>query len=144
MSERNEALIRRWFDEVWNQRREEAIDEMMVDDVVAKGLPPEPINGREAFRQFHRLFIAAFPKLSISIEEVIAKRDRLAYRARLRATHRSGRTCEVDGAGFVRIRRGRLTAGHNIWNFHELLEQLEAAPPNSVMKAVQSGGEPAV
>lgn len=143
MSEQNEALIRRWFDEVWNQRREEAIDEMMVDDVVAKGLPPEPIGNREAFKQFYRLFISAFPELSITVEEVISAGDRLAYRARLRATHRSGRSCEVDGAGFVRIRDGRLTAGHNIWNFHELLEQLQAAPPNAVMKAVQSG-EPAV
>jgi hypothetical protein len=71
---------------------------------------------------------------------VISADDRLAYRARLRATHRSGRSCEVDGAGFVRIRDGRLTVGYNIWNFHELLEQLQAVPPNSVMKAVQSGG----
>ena len=136
MSEQNEALIRRWFDEVWNQRREEAIDEMMVEDVAAKGLPPEPIDSREAFKQF----IAAFPELSISVEEVISAGDRLAYRARLRATHRSGRSCEVDGAGFVRIRDGRLTAGYNIWNFHELLEQLQAVPPNAVMKAVQSDG----
>src|SRR5688572_24026947 len=100
MSEQNEALIRRWFEEVWNRRREEAIDEMMVEDVVAKGLPAEQINGREAFRQFYRLFIAAFPELSISVEEVISAGDRLAYRARLHATHRSGQACEVDGAGF--------------------------------------------
>ena len=138
MSEQNEALIRRWFDEVWNQRREEAIDEMMVDDVVAKGLPPEPINSREAFKQFYRAFIAGFPELTISVEEVITEGDRLAYRARLRCTHRSGRSCEVEGAGFVRIRDGRLTAGHNIWNFHELLEQLQAVSPNAVMQAVQS------
>jgi ketosteroid isomerase-like protein len=132
-------LIHRWFDEVWNQRREAAIDAMMVDDVVAKGLPPEPLDSREAFRQFYRLFLAAFPELHISVEEVISRGDRLAYRARLRATHRSGRSCDADGAGFVRIRRGRLTAGHNIWNFHELLERLQAVAPNAVMKAVRSG-----
>jgi predicted ester cyclase len=138
--EQNEALIRRWFDEVWNQRREEAIDEMMADDVNAKGLPPEPIGSREAFKQFHRAFLAAFPDLSVSVEEVISEGDRLAYRSRLRATHRNGRVCECDGGGFVRIRNGMLTEGYNIWNFHELLEQLQAVPANSVMKAIQTGG----
>ena len=28
MSEANKALVRRWFEEVWNQGREESIDEL--------------------------------------------------------------------------------------------------------------------
>jgi ketosteroid isomerase-like protein len=138
MSEQHEALIRRWFDEVWNQRRGEAIDEMMADEVEAFGLPA-PTHGREAFKQFHQAFLAGFTALYVTVEEVISEGDRAAYRCRLKATHRNGRTAEVDGAGFVRIRDGQLTAGHNIWNFHELLEQLGAISRNSVMNAVRPG-----
>ena len=29
MSEQNKALVRRWFDEVWNQGREDAVDELV-------------------------------------------------------------------------------------------------------------------
>ena len=139
MSEQNEALIRRWFDEVWNKRREEAIDEMMAEDISALGLPPEAISSREGFKQFHRMFISAFPELSVTVEEVISDGNRFAYRARLRATHQSGQTCEVDGAGFVSVRDGKISVGYNIWNFHELLEQLHAIPANAFVNAIQQG-----
>jgi hypothetical protein len=38
MSEENKALICRWFEEVWNKGRAEAIDEMMAGECVAYGL----------------------------------------------------------------------------------------------------------
>ena len=38
MSEHNKAFIRRWFEEVWNKGREEAIDEMFAEEGVANGL----------------------------------------------------------------------------------------------------------
>lgn len=137
MSEQNEALIRRWFDEVWSQRREEAIDELMADDVSALGLPPEPISSREAFKQFYRPFIAAFPELGISVEEVFSRDDRIGFRCRVRGTHRNGRRCEFEGGGFVRVREGKLAEGHNIWNFLEMLEQLGLVPANTLMTAIQ-------
>jgi hypothetical protein len=36
--EANKALIRRWFEEVWNKGRVEAIDEMFAADGIAHGL----------------------------------------------------------------------------------------------------------
>lgn len=139
MSAQNEALIRRWFDEVWNQRREQAIDELMADDVSAQGLPPEPISGREAFKRFYRPFIAAFPHFSISVEEVFSRGDRLAFRCKVQATHRNGRRCEFQGGGFVRVRDGRLAESHNIWNFLEMLEQLELVPANTLANVFLDG-----
>ena len=38
MSQENKDLIRRWFEEVWNKGREEAIDEMFAADGIAHGL----------------------------------------------------------------------------------------------------------
>lgn len=139
MAKRNEKLVRRWFEEVWNKRREGAIDEMLTENVSALGLPPEPMSGREAFKQFHRAFLAGFPQLHISVEEVISERDRVAFLCRVRATHQNGRSCEFAGGSFVRVRKGKMAIGHNIWNFHEMLEQLGAASENSVLNAVQGG-----
>ncbi|HEX5727347.1 MAG TPA: ester cyclase [Longimicrobiaceae bacterium] len=140
MSEANKALIRRWFDEVWNQGSEEAIDEMMADDVSIYALPPETMSSREAFKEFYRPFIAAFPELHVSVEEVFAEGDRVGFRCRVQATHRNGRRCQFDGGGFARVRDGKLAEGHNVWNFHELLEQLGAIPPNALMDAVSGAG----
>ena len=40
------ALVRRWFEEVWNKGREEAIDEMFAEDGVAHGLATGRVCGR--------------------------------------------------------------------------------------------------
>lgn len=140
MSEENRALIRRWFEEVWNQRRESAIDEMMADDIVAHGLTPESIRSREVFRQFHRLFIANFPDFHVSVDEIFSEGDRLGYRCHVRGTHRSGRQVDFEGAGFVRVRDGQLAEGHNIFNFHEMLAQLGAIAPDALLAAVATAG----
>jgi hypothetical protein len=41
MSTESKDLIRRWFEEVWNKGREDAIDEMFAADGVAHGLTEE-------------------------------------------------------------------------------------------------------
>ncbi len=38
MYEKNKRLAERWFEEVWNLRRENAIDELLAEDGVAFGL----------------------------------------------------------------------------------------------------------
>ncbi len=37
MAQENSALIRRWFEEVWNKGRMEAIDEMASPDAIGHG-----------------------------------------------------------------------------------------------------------
>lgn len=59
MSEEYETLMHRWFEEVWNQGRADAIDEMFAEDGLAYGLPTEngePIRGPKDFRCFFSSF----------------------------------------------------------------------------------------
>ena len=53
----NEQLMRRWFEEVWNQQRVEVIDELLAADALLHGHVPE-LRGREAFKQLHATFCA--------------------------------------------------------------------------------------
>ena len=53
MSTESKDLIRRWFEEVWNKGREDAIDEMFAADGVAHGLTEEgdkTMRGPEQFK----------------------------------------------------------------------------------------------
>ena len=47
MSDANKALVRRWFDEVWNQGREDTIDELLAATAIAHGLGEgdQPVTG---------------------------------------------------------------------------------------------------
>jgi len=42
--EQNKALVQRWFDEVWNKGRADAIDEMWAPDAVVHGLSDDDIS----------------------------------------------------------------------------------------------------
>ena len=64
--EANKALLRRWFEEVWNKGRAEAIDEMLAADCVVHGLSEDeskPLKGPVDFRPFHEMFRGAFPAI---------------------------------------------------------------------------------
>ena len=46
MSEANKAIVRRWFEEVWNQGREETIDELFAEHAVGYGLGDTDVTTR--------------------------------------------------------------------------------------------------
>ena len=60
MSIENKALVRRWFEEVWNKGRAEAIDEMFAKDGIAHGLSDDPGDPIEPVRPSSSLFTQRF------------------------------------------------------------------------------------
>jgi len=88
--EANKALMRRWFEEVWNKGRAEAIAEMFAADGVAHGLSDEPaktMKGPDDFRPFHGIFRGAFPDIEVVVEDTIAEGDLVAVRCTVRGRH---------------------------------------------------------
>jgi steroid delta-isomerase-like uncharacterized protein len=130
----NEQLMRRWFEEVWNQKSEAAIDELLAQDCVAYGLPdPDAVvRGPEQFKEFHRVFCGAFPDLHITVEDVIASGDRVAARWRAIGTHlgahlgfpATGKKVTLDGATIAVIHDGRLKQGWNMMDMGHFFESL--------------------
>ena len=121
MSAENKALVMRWFDEVWNKGRAEAIAEMFAADGVARGLGDE-MHGPEAFKAFHAKFREAMPDLRIEMDELIAEGDRVAYRFTASGTHRgdslgfaaTNRSTRFIGMGSVVISDGKIVEGWNV------------------------------
>ena len=86
-------IARRWFDEVWNARREEMIDELMADESVGH-VETGDVVGRNEFKKMRAMFLAAVPDLRIDVEDVVAEGERAAVRWRVTGTHTG------DGFGF--------------------------------------------
>ena len=137
MSEENKALIRRWFEEVWDKGRAEAIDEMFAEDGVAYGLSNEsgePLRGPAAFREFHQRLRSAFPDTVVVVEDTIAEADKVAARCILRGQHMGDslgfaatqRTMEITGIAIVRIRDGKIVEAWNNFDFMSMYRQLGA------------------
>jgi steroid delta-isomerase-like uncharacterized protein len=135
MSEENKALIRRWFEEVWNKGREEAIDEMFAEDGMAHGLADEigrPLRGPTGFKPFFRKFRAAFPDIEIVVEDTITEGDKVAARCTARGKHQSDslgfaatqRPMEITGMTVVRIANGKIVEAWNNFDFMKMYQQL--------------------
>ncbi len=84
----NIELVRRAFD-AFNRGEIEACAQLMVPEFVAN-IPgvPQPIHGRDAWKQGAQEFRNAFPDLQVCIEDIFAAEDRVAVRLSFRGTHR--------------------------------------------------------
>lgn len=135
MSEENKELVRRWFEEVWNKGRADAIEEMFDANGIAHGLsddPENPIKGPQNFRPFYTVFRDAFPNMMIVIEDMVAEGDKVAARCSVRAKHEGeflGKTAtespvDFTGITIVRIDKGKIVEAWNNFDFMALHKQV--------------------
>lgn len=88
MSEANKALIRRLFEEVWNQKNLALLDEMLVPDYVGDYPCGPTITRAEQLQQLIIATRAAFPDIHWRVDDLIAEGDRVVARWRTHGTHR--------------------------------------------------------
>ena len=80
------AIARRWFEEVWNERRDEAIGELMARNAIGH-MEGGDVHGPEEFRAGRAVFLNALPDMHITIENIVSEGDQAAVRWLVRATH---------------------------------------------------------
>jgi steroid delta-isomerase-like uncharacterized protein len=135
MLEENKAIVRRWFEEVWNKGRSDAIDEMFAADGIAHGLsddPEKPMEGPVGFKPFHAAFRGAFPNVEVVVEDLIAEGDKVVARCSVRGKHTgdhlgvaaSNVPVEFTGIAIVRIKEGKIVEAWNNFDFLKMNKQI--------------------
>ena len=140
MAEEYQTVAHRWFEEVWNKGREEAIDEMFAVDGIAHGLLDEngnELRGPQGFKPFFRNFRNAFPNIHVNIEDAVVQGDRIAVRCTVRGTHAgdgigvtaTNRPVEFTGISILRIENGKIVEAWNNFDFSTMFKQMGVAQP---------------
>lgn len=113
----NKGLVRRLFDEVYNQGRYDVADELIAEGYVSHNKLSIEVLGPGGIKHAARLQREAFPDLHSALDDVIAEGDRVVVRGRDTGTHSgepfmgippSGRRFEITWIDIFRIEEGRL------------------------------------
>ena len=134
-TETNKTLVRRFYEDLFNQRNLALVDELCSTNHVFHN-PPTTLRGREEFKQLLSLYITAFPDARFTVEDEIADGDRVASRYTFRGTHRgellgippTGKQVTVTGIIINRIVNGKTEEGWLNFDALGMLQQLGVLP----------------
>ena len=124
MPHKKSTLSYSWMEHVWNEGREEAIDEMMDKNVVFYGLGEGEEKGIAAFKKFFRNFRAQFPEIHVDVQDVISEEDFETSRCVVNATSAAGQKVNFTGITIVRLVHGKIVEGWNNFDFLSMYQQL--------------------
>jgi steroid delta-isomerase-like uncharacterized protein len=131
------ALMRRLFEEVWNQQKLDVIDETHARDFVFRGPPTQKeYRGPEGYRELAKTYITIFPDLHFAVDDQIISGDRVAVRWTATGTHkgemmgiaRTGREVKNVGIAILRISGGKIAEEWVRWDTLDMLQQMGAIP----------------
>lgn len=145
MSVANKVLVYRWYEEVWNKKREEAIDEMLSPDVISYGLtdnPTEAVKGTAAFKKYWRSLIETFPDIHVAVESTIAEDDKVVARCSVRGTHLgkglgippTGKKIHVTGVRIAVFQDGKVIEAWNNFDYLAVFKQLGLVPQSALLQ----------
>jgi steroid delta-isomerase-like uncharacterized protein len=136
MSQSPEHLVRKWFDEIWNHRRLDAIDELMGEPCVIHdaGTYPGDIRRPAEFRAVAEGLHHAISGIHVEIEDVVADGAQVVIRCVVTGTHTGDglgvpptrRPVRITGMAWGRWREGKLVEAWNNFDLLSLFEQIGA------------------
>ena len=135
----NKAMLRRIFDECFNQGNLATADELISPDSqdLSPGTPPGlPMTGPDTLKAIVPMLRTAFPDLRATVDEVIAEGDALSARVTFTGTHRgafmgippTGKRVSWSAMEIVHVRDGKFVSHYGIQDGMSLMQQLGVMP----------------
>lgn len=126
-TEQNKAIVRSFFEEVYNKGNLDLIDTIFSPDY--RGLPAggHTAHGPGSVRHTVTTMRHAFPDIHFTVEDIVAEGDNVVIHMTFRGTHRgaflgippTGRQVEVEGAELARLAGGQIVEAG--WQLHDML-----------------------
>lgn len=143
MPAEKKSIVRRLYEEVWNERKFELVDELLslshaLHDPIVSGSRLGP----ELYKQRIMDLTAVFPDLSFTIEDTITEGEKVVVCWVISGTQEggfmgippTGRKVTLEGITIHHIRDGKILDSSARWDALDLLRQLGVAFPQSKIK----------
>ncbi len=130
------ATLRRFYDLI-NAGDAAGFGELLADDFVEHEETPGLAPTKEGVLQFFKMYMAAFPDLRFTAEDVLPSGDKVVARVKVTGTHKgefmgmpaTGKSIDVGAIDIVRF--GDDGLGHEHWGVFDaltMMQQLGVAP----------------
>jgi steroid delta-isomerase-like uncharacterized protein len=135
-TEDNKALVRHFYDEVFNNKNMAGVDAFVAPNIIDHSLPPGAPGEIEGVRQTITMFLTAFPDLNLTLEDIIAEGDKVVVRWTMRGTHQgaslgmppTGKQFTLPGISLLRLDGGMAAETWVSYDQLVMLQQLGLAP----------------
>ena len=133
MLEKNKALVRKFFKKANSEEKTPV--ELCAPGFIAH-VGGSPAMDLQAFQQYQTAYFASFSNTSMTIEDMVAEGDRVAFRGVVRATHSaefrgipaSGKKIVVPVIGMAKITGGKVIEWWNSPDRLSWMQQIGAVP----------------
>ena len=135
--QRNEAIGRRWYEEMWSKP-----DLDVADEIIDEKYDPEWVSidkvGPDQVKHEIKYFRSVFPDLKYEIIDIIGDDEKVWMRYKGKGTHKgnawgfgpTGKTVEFEGATILYINaKGKIVDRWGAFCFYDILTDLELTPP---------------
>lgn len=136
MSTENKHILRRFFEEIFNQGNLAVADTIVAADYINHNPAPGEPPGCEGLKQFVTYMRNTFPDLHITVEDQVAEDDKVVTRFTISGTQRrefagippTGRKVTVTALNIHRVSDGQICEGWLNWDALGMMQQLGALP----------------
>ena len=130
--EEHKVIVRRFFEEAWNQQNLNVVDEIFASTVLFNG----QMVTREALKQALAARRVAFPDIHVTVDDQVAEGQKVSTRRTWQATHRgpyrgvapTGKQVKWTQISIVRFSEGRIVEDWAVADELSILQQLGALP----------------
>lgn len=134
-TETNKATVRRYIEQIMNEKQYDLVDEFLVEAVELHGSGPG-ISGRAALAEFYAAFFAAFPDWQMTIDDMVAEGDKVVVRYTATCTHQgefqgipaTGRPYTQNAIVIYRLANGKIVEGRLQTDMLSMMQQLGLMP----------------
>jgi steroid delta-isomerase-like uncharacterized protein len=135
MTADSKIIVRSLYEEVWNKRRLELVDEIIspshaLHDPNVSGSAIGP----EAYKRQVTRFMLAFPDLQFSIEDMVVEKEKVAVAWTISGTHKgeflgvppTKKRISIEGISISHLADGKIMDSYISWDALGVFQQLGA------------------
>jgi steroid delta-isomerase-like uncharacterized protein len=132
----NKETIRRFWEEVFNQRRFKLVDEFFTNDYMYHGAGGQEAKGTAELGKLLGMYFNAFPDLHAEVEDIFGEEDKVMSRAMCTGTHLgelmgmppTGKKIAIRVICADRFRKDKVAESYELPDLFGMMVQIGAIP----------------